>query len=1257
MTRSGRILSLVIAMIMVIGMIPMTGVAATETAGFDNFAVQNTVESDTFTDIAEDDWFYDDVKAVYELGLMVGKGEGTFAPESSVTIAEAITIAARLNSIYTNGTDEFEASEVWYQTYVDYATENGILTFEVADYTAPAKRAEFALIMANALPEEALEAVNAVADGAIPDVAADAAYAEAVYALYRAGIMVGNDEAGTFAPDTEINRSEVAAITARMADTELRKEVTLGEEETTEAEETTVEPEETTVEPEETTVPEDTTVEPEETTTVPKDTTAEPEETTVPEEDDEERERRLRELLLAFVGIQIGNRNNNTYTITFNSNGGTDVASQTVIAGGLATEPEAPSKDDVAFEGWYTDTALTNRFDFTTPITSDIILYANWVSGFTVSFDLNYDGAPAAPANQVVAPGEKATEPLVPFRNDFTFICWATDAAGDNPFNFNTNITQSITLYAKWAKQNGTNPVSLDDVDPDVEIYSFNTDVYDILLGDTRTVTFTSEIFANIELDSTAVAVISEDGTVLGYMNDDGINGDVTEDDGIYTLKTSFTATAVGNTKYSVTVNNIVTSANRINIGYYREYTDADFNSLQDVVDAINAAIAAFVDADGYLLDDKYEDANAAAIAVLDEFVALGVVSEYTPEEYIIHVQLTDGLPFIYTFEVRGIDAGGSVMNIATYEPYKGEWDEEWLNTLSTKSADGSATLIDNEFDNYVFANNYDLAEVSIEALKNISENTVIIWRGHGGYSSVYGSFIGIGQSSAGDRSAYSDDINNGNIIPLSSGKFGISGGFIDKYVSSMNGGLVWLGACSTGKDMLDGIDNNSSLVQAFINKGATAVIGSSGSVDSSYSSNFAYSFFKNLTKTNGDGNYNNVARAYALAAAAQGATDATGTRFVIFPLNSSTALDYTLYKEETGYISGSIKDAETGAAIAGALVRIYKDGVLVASVRSNSVGYYDVEVPADEYIVKITAGSYKSAKMSVTVTANNTTYNETMMLVNVGVTSGYANGIISSALTGEGVDGVTIKVRSGWNNYYGQVLYTTETNENGYYEISYTPGVYTLEYSKSGYITGYKNIVIGVIDLVAQNAVISPSLADGAWRITLLWVDHPSDLDSHLTGPIAGSSERFHLYYPMKESGGGHANSDKYTLDLDNTTIRTRPDVCETTTILQQIEGVYRFSVHDYSNGSSTTSTEMASSNAVVKVYKGNSNIPVATFHVPTNAVGTIWNVFEINGDTITPINRITSGNSGSVELYGFGEAVCDDDADVILDSIVAKP
>ena len=52
-------------------------------------------------------------------------------------------------------------------------------------------------------------------------------YAANVYKLYRAGVLTGNDEKGTFAPLTSITRAEAAAIVSRMVDVNNRKTVSL----------------------------------------------------------------------------------------------------------------------------------------------------------------------------------------------------------------------------------------------------------------------------------------------------------------------------------------------------------------------------------------------------------------------------------------------------------------------------------------------------------------------------------------------------------------------------------------------------------------------------------------------------------------------------------------------------------------------------------------------------------------------------------------------------------------------------------------------------------------------------------------------------------------------------------------------------------------------------------------------------------------------------------------------------------------------
>ena len=196
-------------------------------AGYENFQAQAVYTSGQFVDVPADAWYEENVRAAYEYGLIDGQSDTRFAPDSTLTVAEAVKLAASLHSIYHTGRADFAASAPWYQSYVDYALDNLILQAPRTDYNKPASRAVFASVLAAALPADALGAINTVSEGAIPDVSMSASYADAVYTLYRAGVLTGSDDAGSFRPNTTIRRSEAAAIVTRMADPDLREQFTL----------------------------------------------------------------------------------------------------------------------------------------------------------------------------------------------------------------------------------------------------------------------------------------------------------------------------------------------------------------------------------------------------------------------------------------------------------------------------------------------------------------------------------------------------------------------------------------------------------------------------------------------------------------------------------------------------------------------------------------------------------------------------------------------------------------------------------------------------------------------------------------------------------------------------------------------------------------------------------------------------------------------------------------------------------------------
>ncbi|MBR5443914.1 MAG: InlB B-repeat-containing protein [Paludibacteraceae bacterium] len=82
-----------------------------------------------------------------------------------------------------------------------------------------------------------------------------------------------------------------------------------------------------------------------------------------------------------------------TYTVTFNANGhSTAPAAQTITSGETASEPTEPKETGYTFGGWYSNQQCTgNQFDFNTPITADITLYAKWtIAEYTIKATLEH---------------------------------------------------------------------------------------------------------------------------------------------------------------------------------------------------------------------------------------------------------------------------------------------------------------------------------------------------------------------------------------------------------------------------------------------------------------------------------------------------------------------------------------------------------------------------------------------------------------------------------------------------------------------------------------------------------------------------------------------------------------------------------------------------------------------------------------------------------------------------------------------------
>ncbi len=147
------------------------------------------------------------------------------------------------------------------------------------------------------------------------------------------------------------------------------------------------------------------------------------------------------------------------FSLTFDTKGGSAVAEQTVQNGKTPLEPTAPTLAGHKFVAWYADEGCTTLFDFSEPMTSSKTAYALWSkmeydTEFVVSFNLNYDGAPALEPMQTL--GNRLFDLPTPTREGYLFSGWYISQyySAQKPSCFvgegTTVIDENTTLYAFW---------------------------------------------------------------------------------------------------------------------------------------------------------------------------------------------------------------------------------------------------------------------------------------------------------------------------------------------------------------------------------------------------------------------------------------------------------------------------------------------------------------------------------------------------------------------------------------------------------------------------------------------------------------------------------------------------------------------------------------------------------------------------------------------------------------------------------------
>ena len=280
-------------------------------------------------------------------------------------------------------------------------------------------------------------------------------------------------------------------------------------------------------------------------------------------------------------------------------------------------------------------------------------------------------------------------------------------------------------------------------------------------------------------------------------------------------------------------------------------------------------------------IEEKYADdgsvSNEQLPALLEELSVLaeqhkkqGILESYDVEETSIFMKFKSGVGYLYIPTNKDIMSGDQAGNILTVEPYATSAEFLAQYILGGKSPDKAAEEIaDSLPELYVFDDAHNQDGFEIEDVGQLGNNKIIIWYGHGGYISEYGSVLGTSVSikDKTSLSMYEKELENGEMV-LGKDCFCLCPSYFDKHIAdgALKGSMVYLAACESGRD--------NRLADVFFRKGATLVVGNTRSIFVRYNLYMMYDFLIALTNTYDDGTYWTAEDALQYAKDENGETD-----------------------------------------------------------------------------------------------------------------------------------------------------------------------------------------------------------------------------------------------------------------------------------------------------------------------------------------------------------------------------------------------
>ncbi len=287
------------------------------------------------------------------------------------------------------------------------------------------------------------------------------------------------------------------------------------------------------------------------------------------------------------------------------------------------------------------------------------------------------------------------------------------------------------------------------------------------------------------------------------------------------------------------------------------ELSKAEIAEFEETLDQIDQNAATYASG-GFQTEEDVKNAIAAQKSYAKELEAQGVVSSYTADDNSVYFKFENGLSYLYIAAPEGTDAL-STDSEATVCSVETTGRVDSLAAISTVTSAFSATS-----SKWSASTAKTPSNITLAGLKELGgKQQLLIWAGHGGYNRKTGSVLDTGIDSDLSDKAQLIEIKNDrativNVAGDPDSHLAITPGFVKRYVRGMGGSVVYLCACSTGED--------SQLADAFLDNGATAVFGNTGSISHVYNVAMLQGVLTAFLTPDENGNYPTLSKSLSTA-------------------------------------------------------------------------------------------------------------------------------------------------------------------------------------------------------------------------------------------------------------------------------------------------------------------------------------------------------------------------------------------------------